>query len=82
MNLIYKTDDLKNNKSINLAHHIRLRLNMLYSMFKRRVMLVSEYERKDNRNNQSVTSEAKPYAMPVFTLVGQGKIFIDKHAAC
>lgn len=54
---------------------------MLDGMLKRGVMFILKNEWKYDSDNQRVAREGKPYAMPVFSIIGVGEKLIDQETA-
>ena len=63
------------------GNRLQCKLNVLYGMSNSQIVFISKYKRKNDSDNQGVAGETKPYPMPVFAMIGQGEIFIDKNAA-
>ena len=45
------------------------------------IMFISEYKRKNDSDNQGIAGKTKPYAMPVFGMIGKCEKLIDQDAA-
>ena len=50
-------------------------------MSNRQIMFISKYKRKNDSDNQGIAGKTKPYAVPVFGMIGKGEKLIDQDAA-
>ena len=58
------------------------KLNVLYGMSNSQIVFISKYKRKNDSDNQRIAGKTKPYAVPVFGMIGKSEELIDQDATC